>query len=469
MVSNYSQIFIFLLPFYLIMESNTVAEFVYKHNNIKGIYMVFIASASVFLDVWDLTSFGFVLTFFKADIHPFGIMLGISVAAANIGAIGGAILGGYLSDRFGRKKLLMYNMAIFIVFAFLIAISTNIYEFTLFRIIMGFSIGSDVATGFSYIYEYISRKQRNRYYSLWAYSFSVVALIAVVSVFLLYRAIHNDSVWRYIFVIGGIFAAIILLLRSRMTETPIWLYGNGKYKETHDVIKGVYGTDIYIKQSGEKAHVTLKNLVSLFHKGLNRELVFAFSLNGIVGFIGWGFAFYITFMLQALKLFTFYQILGADAIIYSFGFVGAIISPLMAKHFGIYKTSVIPAIIATIAIFALFLTFAGILPLYFVIPLAIIIIFMNYSGPMAYNAVLNDFIPTSLRGIGNGWNYMFNKITEAVSGLTAGAILILVGLKFNTIILFIIIGFFTIIAIYTGRSKYFKKGYASDFQTSPEE
>ncbi|WP_298408926.1 MFS transporter, partial [Ferroplasma sp.] len=219
------------------MESNSVAEFVYRHDNIKGIYMVFIASASVFLDVWDLTAFGFVLTFFRADLNPLGIMLGISIAAANIGAIGGAILGGYLTDRFGRKRLLMYNMAIFIVFAFLIAVSTNIYEFTIFRIIMGFSIGSDVATGFSYIYEYISRGQRNHYYSLWAYSFSVVALIAVGSVFFLDGVIHNDSVWRYIFVIGGIFAAIILLLRSRMTETPIWLYGNGKYRQTHEILR----------------------------------------------------------------------------------------------------------------------------------------------------------------------------------------------------------------------------------------
>lgn len=451
------------------MESNTVADFVYKHNNIKGAYMVFIASASVFLDVWDLTSFGFVLDFFKADLHPAGAMLGISVAAANIGAIAGAILGGYLTDKFGRKRLLMYNMAVFIIFAFLIAISTNIFEFTLFRLIMGFSIGSDVATGFSYIYEYISRKQRNHYYSLWAYSFSVVALIAIASVFLLYHITHNDSVWRYIFVIGGIFAAIILLLRSRMTETPIWLYGNGKYKETQDVIKHVYGEDININQSGQKNHVTLKNIISLFRNGLNRELVFAFSLNGIVGFIGWGFAFYITYMLETLKLFTFYQILGADAIIYSFGFAGAIISPVMAKHLGIYRASVIPAIIAAIAIFALFITFAGILPVYLVIPFSIIIIFMNYSGPMAYNAVLNGFIPTSLRGVGNGWNYMFNKITEAVSGLTGGAILVLVGLKFNTIILFIIVAAFTVIAVYTGKSKYFKKGYASDLQTSPEE
>jgi putative MFS transporter len=451
------------------METNAVADYVYRHNNVKGMYMVLIASASVFLDVWDLTAFGFVLTFFKATFLPAGIILGVSVAAANIGAIAGAILGGYLTDRFGRKRLLIYNMAIFVVFSILIAVSTNIFQFIAFRLVMGFSIGSDVATGFSYIYEYISRGQRNHYYSLWAYSFSVVALIAVGSVFFLTRLISNDSVWRYIFVIGGIFAAIILLLRTKITETPVWLYGNGKYRETKDVVKKVYGEDLDIGNNVKKEHITVKNLINLFHKGLNRDLIFAFSLNGIVGFIGWGFAFYITYMLTILKFLAFYQVLEADAIIYAFGFAGAFLSPYMARHFGIYSSAVIPAIVASIAIFALFLTFDHILPVYFVIPLSIIIIFMNYAGPMAYNAILNEFIPTSLRGVGNGWNYMFNKLTEAVSGLTAGAILVIVGLRFNTVILFLIVVSFTLLALIAGRKGYFRNHRVSDFHTSPEE
>ncbi len=451
------------------METNTVADYVYRHNNVKGMYMVLIASASVFLDVWDLTAFGFVLTFFKATFLPVGIILGVSVAAANIGAIAGAILGGYLTDKFGRKRLLIYNMAVFVVFSFLIAVSTNIYQFIAFRLVMGFSIGSDVATGFSYIYEYISRGQRNHYYSLWAYSFSVVALIAVGSVFFLTREINNDSVWRYIFVIGGVFAAVILLLRTKITETPVWLYGNGKYRETKDVVKKVYGEDLDIGDSVEIDHITVKNLINLFHKGLNRDLIFTFSLNGIVGFIGWGFGFYITYMLAVLNFLAFYQVLEADAIIYAFGFMGALLSPHMARHFGIYKSAVIPAIVASVAIFALFLTFDHIFPVYFVIPLSIVIIFMNYSGPMAYNAVLNEFIPTSLRGVGNGWNYMFNKITEAVSGLTSGAILVIVGLRFNTVILFLIVGSFTVIALVAGRSGYFRNHKVSDFHTSPDE
>ncbi len=448
--------------------NNEVTSFIYKNDNIKGILMVFIASASIFLDVWDLTAFSFVLTFFKNEFLPSGLILGISVSAANLGAIAGAILGGYLTDKLGRKKLLIYNMLIFTVFSILIAVSTNLYEFIIFRLIMGFSIGSDVATGFSYIYEYISKKQRNHYYSLWAYSFSVVALLAIFSVFLLKLYVNNNSIWRYVFIIGGIFAAIILLLRTKLTETPVWLYNNGNYKETENVIKKVYGKSININRNNNKFNINIKNITKIFKIKMNKEILFVFSLNGIVGFIGWGFSFYITYMLVVLHFFTFYQDLEADAIIYSFGFVGAVISPLISKKYGIYKSSVIPSVIAALSLLILVFVFSKFIPDYFVVPLSALIILMNYSGPMAYNAVLNDFIPSELRGTGNGWNYMFNKITEAVSGLFSGILLVLVGIRYNTLILFLIVSIFTIIALITGKSKYFRN-HVSDFQTSESE
>ena len=197
--------------------------------------------------------------------------------------------------------------------------------------------------------------------------------------------------------------------------------------------------------------------------------MFSFSLNGIVGFIGWGFSFYITYMLVVLKFFTFYQDLEADAIIYSFGFIGAVISPVISRKFGIYRSSIVTSIIATLSLLALFFVFSKFIPDYFIVPLSALIILMNYSGPMAYNAILNDFIPTELRGIANGWNYMFNKIVEAVSGLSSGVILVIVGIKYNTLILFLIVAMFTGIALVTGRSKYFRKDHVSDFQTSESE
>ncbi len=354
-------------------------------------------------------------------------------------------------------------MVAFVVFAFLIAVSTNLYEFIIFRIILGFSIGADVTTGFSYIYEYISLRQRTKFYSLWAYSFAVVALIAVFTVFLLYHLVQNIIIWRYIFVIGGVFAAIILILRSKLRETPVWLYYNGDSKGAESIIREVYGDTLIIDKQ-DKQERSLKDIVRVYRSGLNKEIIFTYSLNCIVGFIGWGFAFYITYMLFELHFISFFQILEADSIIYFFGFLGAIISPFISRKFGIYKASVIPSIIAAISLFLLFTVFSNILPGYFIIPLSAIIIFFNYAGPMAYNAVLNSFIPSKIRGTANGQNYMVNKIVEAGSGFAGGFLLITIGLRYNTLVLAFIVFSLVLIASITGRSRYFTSNMKSDYK-----
>ncbi len=436
------------------MENNEVSRYILTHDNIKSLYMVFIVSASVFLDVWDLTAFSFVLTFFKDTFLPSGILLGLSVAGANIGAIIGAIFGGYLTDYLGRKKMLIYNMLVFIIFAILIAVSTNLVEFIAFRIIMGFSIGADVATGFSYIYEYISMKQRNKFYSLWAYAFSVVALVAVLTVYLLYTYINSNIIWRYIFIMGGVFAAIILVLRTYLMETPLWLYYSGKNTDAEKVIKNVYGDDIKIK-STEKLHRSLKDIIKFYRSGINREIIFTYSLNCIVGFIGWGFSFYVTYMLVILRIYAFTYILGIDGLIYAAGFAGALISPFVSSRFGIYKSSVIPSSFAGLLLFMLFIVFSGRLYNILIVPFTMGIIFLDYMGPMAYNAVLNSFVPSKIRGIANGQNYMVNKIVEAVSGFTSGILLVYLGLGYNTLVLALIVTVLIVIAIITGKTGHF--------------
>lgn len=79
------------------------------------------------------------------------------------------------------------------------------------------------------------------------------------------------------------------------------------------------------------------------------------------------------------------------------------------------------------------------------------IIFLDYMGPMAYNAVLNSFVPSKIRGIANGQNYMVNKIVEAVSGFTSGILLVYLGLGYNTLVLALIVTVLIVIAIITGK------------------
>ncbi|BAB59388.1 metabolite transporter [Thermoplasma volcanium GSS1] len=414
-----------------------------------GYSIAIIVSASIFLDVWDLASLSFVITFFRSYFYLSGLTLSVAVSSANIGAVMGSISGAYLVERFGRKRMLLSNMLIFFASSIAIVFSPSIYLVIPFRILMGFGIGSDVVTGFTYIYEYANERQRQTFYPLWGYSFSAIAILAIVVVFVSHLFVTWDQLWKIVFMIAAIFSVSMLFLRYRLMETPLWLYLNRKYSELENVMEKAYGkTILSLSDPPSRERIFGDSLKFLRSK----RMAFVLSLNGIVGFIGWGFSFYVTYMLSALHLYTFNSILGIDMIIYGSALIAAYISGYISKRFGVYKSTVVPSALSVASLLALVMVFLGYLPQLFVVPLIIAVIFFDYLGPMAYNAVLNIYVNPETRSAANGMNYMVNKVIESASGLSAGMILIEFGLGINTLMLTIIAGVLFVFAAYFGRS-----------------
>jgi Arabinose efflux permease len=126
-----------------------IAKFVFNTKNISGRFIVFLAIAGMIIDAWDFSSISLVNFSFVNTFHPSAFILGLSAGTINIGAAIGAILGGYFTDRFGRRYMFIINMILFVIMAALSALATDVTEYILFRTILGFALGADVATGFS--------------------------------------------------------------------------------------------------------------------------------------------------------------------------------------------------------------------------------------------------------------------------------------------------------------------------------
>ena len=71
-----------------------VGTYAPKGNDI-GILML----ASLFVEAWDFYSISFVLIFVREQYHPAASLLGLTAAAVQAGAVVGALLGGWLTDR----------------------------------------------------------------------------------------------------------------------------------------------------------------------------------------------------------------------------------------------------------------------------------------------------------------------------------------------------------------------------------
>src|SRR6516165_4608819 len=83
----------------------------------KGNKVCWLMMASILVEAWDLYSIAFVLIFIREQYNPDPLMLGLAAAGTQGGALVGALIGGWLSDKIGRRVMFLVTMIMFIVLA----------------------------------------------------------------------------------------------------------------------------------------------------------------------------------------------------------------------------------------------------------------------------------------------------------------------------------------------------------------
>ncbi|HEX4112237.1 MAG TPA: MFS transporter, partial [Stellaceae bacterium] len=157
-----------------------------------------------------------------------------SVASAYVsGAVCGALLFGWLTDRLGRKRMFFVTLAIYLLGVALSAFSWNFWSFALFRLITGLGIGGEYSAINSAIDELIPARLRGRIDLIVNGSFWIGAALGsgVVSLVLDTRLFSLDIGWRLGFGIGAVLGLFILLLRRSIPESPRWLLTHGYGEE----------------------------------------------------------------------------------------------------------------------------------------------------------------------------------------------------------------------------------------------
>ncbi len=197
--------------------------------------------ASILVEAWDLYAIGFVLVFIREQYNPDPLLLGLAAAATQAGAVIGALLGGWLTDKLGRRIMFLSTMVIFIVLALAQSFVTSIGWLIVVRLFLGIPLGSDPATGFSYIMEFMPKGQRELMGNRWQFVFAIgsMASVGVVGLLLLVGLDH-ELLWRVTLGLGAVPALLILLMRRNLPETPVWLIRQGRFREAKKVSQSMY-------------------------------------------------------------------------------------------------------------------------------------------------------------------------------------------------------------------------------------
>ena len=167
--------------------------------------------------------------------------IGTAAAVYVAGACLGALFFGQLTDRFGRKKLFLLTLALYITATTATAFSFAPWFFYLCRFFTGAGIGGEYAAINSAIDELIPARVRGRVDLIINGSYWVgSALGAAGALLLLDTSIFaKDFGWRLAFGIGAVLGLTIMLVRRHVPESPRWLFIHGREEEAEQIVGSI--------------------------------------------------------------------------------------------------------------------------------------------------------------------------------------------------------------------------------------
>src|SRR5579883_704758 len=305
----------------------------------KGNKVGWLMMASILVEAWDLYSIAFVLIFIRDQYHPDPVMLGLAAAGTQGGALIGALIGGWLSDKIGRRVMFLATMIMFIVLAVAQAFVSGMVWLIVIRFLLGVPLGSDISTGYTYIMESMAKGDREVMGNRWQFMFAVgeVLTLAVIAIFLV-ADLGHEIVWRVTLGLGALPALIILILRHDVPETAVWLVQQGRFREAKDVAQRMY--DDRLDMLPDHDVVLPKPRTTAFLADLRRDPIrWRATLYGWIACFAQGsefstFAFYLPVLFAMVGV---SSVLGNDLVtmaLFSFAALSGWIAPLLTPRIG---------------------------------------------------------------------------------------------------------------------------------------
>lgn len=195
------------------------------------------------LDGLEVTLAGSVSGALKASptLAMTNIQIGLAGAAYIAGAVLGALLFGWLTDRLGRRKLFFITLVLYIGATAATAFAWDLWSFLLFRLLTGAGIGGEYTAINSTIQEFTPARYRGWVDLTINGTFWIgAALGAVGAVVLLDPAVLGGELgWRLCFGIGAALGLLILLMRLWIPESPRWLMIHNQPEEAERIVAAI--------------------------------------------------------------------------------------------------------------------------------------------------------------------------------------------------------------------------------------
>lgn len=217
-------------------------------------------------EIWETSSW----------FHGFFIM-----SMALWGTVIGALFGGIPTDRYGRKKVLIWIGFLYLASALGSALAPDAFSFSFFRFIGGLGVGASSVAAPAYLSEISSAQNRGKLVALYQFNLVLGILLAFLSNYYL-QGFGGENDWRYMLGVEAIPALIYLVLVLGIPYSPRWLVMQGRVDEARAVLVKMIDSKPQIEEtiSEIQSHTQKQGLSKeiLFQKKYARPLMLAFFI-----------------------------------------------------------------------------------------------------------------------------------------------------------------------------------------------
>ncbi|GAA3547583.1 MFS transporter [Amycolatopsis ultiminotia] len=374
----------------------------------KRRFLVRLTAATVggmFIDGYILGIIGNAIGVVNAELHMSLFAEGLTGAAALIGIFFGGPLGGWLSDKLGRKPLFTIDLALFILGSVLQLFVASAWQLFVVRLIMGIAIGAEYSVGWPLLAEFAPARLRGRLMSLSEVAWYIGFMVSSAIAYLLVVVFPVD--WRIILGTSTVPAVILFFARFGLPESPRWLIHKGRAEEAERIAHA------YLEDPGEALERGVPARKATFGALFSRDYRRATTFISVFWFCAVAPYFAIaTFAASVLADYGLGDGLVGALGINGLALVGVVVSLVLIDRIGRRKLT-IPQQWVSAVVLVLIGLWPG-APSSVVLICFFVFAFANAMCTALTGVYPGEIFPTEIRGIGTGFATAFSRVGAGI-------------------------------------------------------
>ena len=376
------------------------------------------------MEAFDLGMIGQVVAVLKQLWNLDANTLGLLGSCSTAGVVIGTACAGFLTDRFGRKRILLWGVFIFTFFTLSGSLYTNLAWIVTMRFIGGLGAGAVFPLPYLMISEIAPARHRGILVCICNAVLTASYLLPTLCGSWAIKAFPLETAWRVPFIVGGLPILTLYFLHRWLPESPRWLMRRGRHDEVRDLVErleksaGIAHDDEYVDpgvlRSLEQAAETERNRGRASWKALFRRPYLGRSLVSwsmySAGLITW----YVV-MVYVPTILTTYGFELSNSVIMTGGMMvlggaGSLVIGPLADRYGRKPVWSLYVIITIICLFLLTATLST--PMLLLVG-AFVAFFGTGIMPVCKVYIAEQY-PTELRGVGTGFGEAVSRVVGGV-------------------------------------------------------